>query len=64
MEERVRSLAGSADGNSPGDKSISHRAAMFNAIAEGEAVVENFLRGADCLALSCCAPRRRMALAR
>ena len=33
----------------PGDKSISHRAALFNAIADGEALVENFLRGADCL---------------
>ncbi len=33
----------------PGDKSISHRAAILNAIADGEAVVENFQRGADCL---------------
>jgi 3-phosphoshikimate 1-carboxyvinyltransferase len=33
----------------PGDKSISHRAAMFNALADGEAVVENFLPGEDCL---------------
>ena len=34
----------------PGDKSISHRAAIFNAIAEGEARVENFGPGADCAA--------------
>mgnify|MGYP006313267427 CR=1 FL=1 len=27
---------------------------MFNAIAQGEAVVENFLRGADCLATLNC----------
>jgi 3-phosphoshikimate 1-carboxyvinyltransferase len=33
----------------PGDKSISHRAAMLNAIADGEAVVHNFLPGDDCL---------------
>jgi 3-phosphoshikimate 1-carboxyvinyltransferase len=33
----------------PGDKSISHRAAMLNAIAEGASVVSNFLDGEDCL---------------
>src|SRR5262245_60219558 len=33
----------------PGDKSISHRAAIFNAIADGEAVIENLLTGEDCL---------------
>ncbi|HYM15734.1 MAG TPA: 3-phosphoshikimate 1-carboxyvinyltransferase, partial [Dehalococcoidia bacterium] len=32
----------------PGDKSISHRAAMLNALADGEAVVQNFLAGDDC----------------
>lgn len=31
----------------PGDKSISHRAAIFNAIAEGEARIENYGTGAD-----------------
>jgi len=41
----------------PGDKSISHRAAIFNAIAQGEAVVENFLKGADCLATLNCLRR-------
>lgn len=34
----------------PGDKSISHRALMFGAMAEGETTVEYFLDGADCLA--------------
>ncbi len=34
----------------PGDKSISHRAAIFNALADGEAIIENFLPGDDCLA--------------
>lgn len=33
----------------PGDKSISHRAAMLNALADGEAVVHNFLPGDDCM---------------
>lgn len=34
----------------PGDKSISHRAIMFGAIAEGITEISNFLNGADCLA--------------
>lgn len=33
----------------PGDKSISHRAAMLNALADGEATIHNFLPGEDCL---------------
>jgi 3-phosphoshikimate 1-carboxyvinyltransferase len=32
----------------PGDKSISHRAAILNALADGEATVQNFLAGDDC----------------
>lgn len=36
----------------PGDKSISHRALMLAAIAEGTSRIENFLEGADCLATS------------
>lgn len=32
----------------PGDKSISHRAIMFGAIANGVTIVRNFLQGADC----------------
>lgn len=34
----------------PGDKSISHRAAILGAIAEGTTEIEGFLEGADCLA--------------
>jgi 3-phosphoshikimate 1-carboxyvinyltransferase len=34
----------------PGDKSISHRALMLGAIAEGTSRVENFLPSADCQA--------------
>ncbi len=38
----------------PGDKSISHRAVIFNALAAGQARVTNFLAGADCLATIGC----------
>ena len=33
----------------PGDKSISHRAILFGALAEGESFYENFLEAEDCL---------------
>lgn len=32
----------------PGDKSISHRAVMFGALAEGDTRIRNFLDGGDC----------------
>ncbi|MBP7561656.1 MAG: 3-phosphoshikimate 1-carboxyvinyltransferase [Armatimonadetes bacterium] len=34
----------------PGDKSISHRAALLGAVAEGVTRITGFLRGEDCLA--------------
>ncbi len=34
----------------PGDKSISHRAVMLGALAEGETTINNFLPSADCRA--------------
>ncbi|MDO8670403.1 MAG: 3-phosphoshikimate 1-carboxyvinyltransferase [Dehalococcoidia bacterium] len=37
-----------------GDKSISHRAIIFNGLAEGVATVTNFLPGADCLSTVGC----------
>lgn len=37
----------------PGDKSISHRALLLGAIADGTSRVENFLPAADCLATLC-----------
>ena len=38
----------------PGDKSISHRAALLSAMAEGETRIENFATNADCAStLSC-----------
>lgn len=38
----------------PGDKSISHRAVLFGAIAEGESHIDNFLVAADCLSTVAC----------
>lgn len=40
--------------NIPGDKSISHRAVMFGALAQGTTEVTNFLQGADCLSTIRC----------
>jgi 3-phosphoshikimate 1-carboxyvinyltransferase len=42
--------------NLPGDKSISHRAGLFSALATGETRIENFATSADCAStLSCLA---------
>ncbi|NPV87198.1 MAG: 3-phosphoshikimate 1-carboxyvinyltransferase [Anaerolineae bacterium] len=38
----------------PGDKSISHRALLFGALALGETHVTNFLPGGDCMATLAC----------
>lgn len=38
----------------PGDKSISHRAVMFGALANGTTQIEGFLPGADCLSTISC----------
>ena len=38
----------------PGDKSISHRALLLGAIAEGATRIRNFLPAADCLATLAC----------
>jgi len=38
----------------PGDKSISHRAAIFNSLASGKAEISNFAPGKDCLATVSC----------
>ena len=55
MEKRIsspRRLSGSI--TVPPDKSISHRAAILNAIASGTAVVENFLAAEDCFSTLAC----------
>ena len=49
---RTKNLKGSI--TVPGDKSISHRAVMFGALAEGLTEVEGFLPGADCLSTIDC----------
>ncbi len=38
----------------PGDKSVSHRAVMFGAIAQGKTVINGFLPGEDCLSTISC----------
>ncbi len=38
----------------PGDKSISHRSIILNAVAHGVAEITNFLIGADCLSTISC----------
>ncbi|MBU9723938.1 3-phosphoshikimate 1-carboxyvinyltransferase [Bacillus alkalicola] len=38
----------------PGDKSISHRAVMFGAIANGTTEITGFLQGEDCLSTVAC----------
>lgn len=42
----AKSVSGSI--STPGDKSISHRAAFVAAMAEGESFIENFSAGEDC----------------
>src|SRR6266705_3160788 len=56
MEETVRAAGRRLRGTitAPGNKSISHRAAVFNALAKGEARVGGFLRSTDCLATLAC----------
>ncbi len=48
----VRKLVGEI--RVPGDKSISHRAVMLGALAEGTTVISGFLEGADCLSTIGC----------
>jgi 3-phosphoshikimate 1-carboxyvinyltransferase len=45
--QRIKKLKGTI--HVPGDKSISHRAIILGAIAEGKTKVKGFLRGEDCL---------------
>jgi 3-phosphoshikimate 1-carboxyvinyltransferase len=55
MRQRIkapRALMGEV--SPPGDKSISHRAAILNSIAVGKARVSNFAQSADCFATVSC----------
>jgi 3-phosphoshikimate 1-carboxyvinyltransferase len=50
MEIKVRkSPAWRATISVPGDKSMSHRAAMFSALSDGPCLIRNYLSGEDCL---------------
>lgn len=51
MDIAVVSPCGKVSGSIavPGDKSISHRAAMMSALASGKSVISDFLRAEDCL---------------
>ncbi|MDO5135071.1 MAG: 3-phosphoshikimate 1-carboxyvinyltransferase [Eubacteriales bacterium] len=50
--KKLRNLRGELE--IPGDKSISHRAVMFGALAEGVTRISHFLEGADCLSTIAC----------
>jgi 3-phosphoshikimate 1-carboxyvinyltransferase len=52
LRTNVSSLRGAIE--VPGDKSISHRAVMFGAIANGTTTISNFLAGEDCLSTIDC----------
>jgi len=55
MEVRLKPTAKfSGELTPPGDKSISHRAAILNALASGRAAIENFSPGEDCRATLDC----------
>jgi 3-phosphoshikimate 1-carboxyvinyltransferase len=41
----------------PGDKSISHRAALLAALAHGRTTIRGYVRNRDCLATLCCLER-------
>lgn len=48
----IRRVAGTV--RLPGDKSISHRAALLNAVADGRATITNFAPGGDCASTLAC----------
>ncbi len=50
MEIKVHQISGlEAKIRVPGDKSISHRAAMLSALSDGQCTLRNYLTGEDCL---------------
>jgi len=48
----------------PGDKSISHRAAIFAALAEGDSKIENYSTGEDCQSTLECLTQLRVPIRR
>src|SRR5215472_17495838 len=59
---RVSHLAGAV--RVPGDKSISHRYALFAAIADGVSRLDGYAPGADCAATLACLERLGVTIAR
>src|SRR5215831_5943012 len=59
---RVSRVTGSV--RVPGDKSISHRYAMFAAIADGRSRLDGYAPGADCAATLACLERLGVPIAR
>lgn len=58
MIEKIRSPARlEGEITPPGDKSISHRAVIFNSIGSGAALVSNYSGGADCFSTVDCMKR-------
>lgn len=55
-QERMKAVKSGLHGyiKVPGDKSISHRAVMFGAIADGRTEITGFLNGEDCLSTISC----------
>ena len=49
---KINSLNGAV--TVPGDKSVSHRAVMLGALADGTTHITGFLKGADCLSTIDC----------
>ena len=49
---KIKSLNGAV--TVPGDKSVSHRAVMLGALADGTTHITGFLKGADCLSTIDC----------
>ena len=60
MDRIMRAAGGPLRGSItvPGDKSISHRAVMLSALAEGTTRITGFLYGADCLSTIACFRQR------
>ena len=48
----------------PGDKSISHRYALFAALADGDSTIDNYAPGADCQSTLACLRQLGVAIVR
>ncbi|TYR82599.1 3-phosphoshikimate 1-carboxyvinyltransferase [Priestia megaterium] len=62
LQTNIKGLTGEIE--VPGDKSISHRAVMFGALAEGKTTIHHFLAGEDCLSTIACFQQLGVAIRR